>query len=112
MGSNPTPSAKLRHTPLRLPVLQPSRRARAFVRPRQNAPKHPVRLFGLHRLRQVAGGLPHVGQLYAFLGGDDEAELVAVVSAPVEEGAAVLGVALGGITCPFSPSRLTPLRSR
>ena len=51
----------------------------------------------LHRLHQVAGGLPQVGQLYAFLGGDDEAELVAVVAAPVEEGAAVHGVALGGI---------------
>ena len=60
-------------------------------------PVEPGSEVGLHRLHQVAGGLPQVGQLYAFLGGDDEAELVAVVAAPVEEGAAVLGVALGRI---------------
>jgi hypothetical protein len=60
-------------------------------------PVEPGAEVGLHRLHQVAGGLPQVGQLDAVLGGDDEAELVAVVAAPVEEGAAVLGVALGGI---------------
>ncbi|VTZ25775.1 hypothetical protein MPC1_2590002 [Methylocella tundrae] len=56
---------------------------------------------GFHHLHQVAGSLPQVGQLDAFLGGDDEAELVAVVAAPVEEGAAALRVALGGIDLPF-----------
>ena len=60
-------------------------------------PVEPRAEVGLHRLHQVAGRRPEVGQLDAFLGGDDEAELVAVVAAAVEEGAAVLGVALGGI---------------
>ncbi len=55
----------------------------------------------LDRIHQIAGGLPQVGQLDAFLGGDDEAELVAVVAAPVEEGAAILRVALGGIDLPL-----------
>ena len=62
--------------------------------------RDPVELgaeIGLHRLHQVAGGLPQVSQLDAFLGGHDESELVAVVAAPVEEGAAVIYVALGGI---------------
>ena len=56
---------------------------------------------GLHRLHQVAGSLPQVGQLDAFLGGNDEAELVAVVAAPVEEGATVVRIALGGIDLPL-----------
>jgi NAD(P)-dependent dehydrogenase (short-subunit alcohol dehydrogenase family) len=41
----------------------------------------------LHRLHQVA-----------FFGGDDEAELVAVVAAPIEEGAAVLHIALAVVS--------------
>jgi hypothetical protein len=58
-------------------------------------PVEPGAEVSLHRLHQVAGGLAQVGQLYAVLGGDDEAELVAVAAAPVEEGAAIHGVALG-----------------
>ena len=46
---------------------------------------------GFHRLHQVAGGLPQVGQLETLLGGDDEAELMA----------AVIHVALGGIDLPL-----------
>ena len=52
---------------------------------------------GLHLLHQIAGGLARVGQLRAILGRDDEAELMAVLAAAVEEGAAILDVALGRI---------------
>ena len=52
---------------------------------------------GFHLLHQIAGGLARVGQLRAVLGRDDEAELMAVIAAPVEEGAAILHIALGRI---------------
>ena len=52
---------------------------------------------GFHLLHQIARGLARVGQLHPVLGRDDEAELMAILAAPVEEGAAVLHVALAGI---------------
>ena len=52
---------------------------------------------GFHLLHQIAGGLARIGQLRAVLGRDDEAELMAVLAAPVEESAAILHVALGRI---------------
>ena len=52
---------------------------------------------GFHLLHQIAGGLARVGQLHAVLGRDDEAELMAVLAAPFDEGAAILHVALGRI---------------
>jgi hypothetical protein len=52
---------------------------------------------GLHLLHQITGGLTRVGQFHPFLGRDDEAELVAVMPAPVEESATILHVALGRI---------------
>ena len=44
---------------------------------------------GFHLLHQIAGELAQVGQLGAVLGRDDEAELMAVLAAPLQEGAAV-----------------------
>ena len=52
---------------------------------------------GFHLLHQIAGGLARVGQLHAVLGRDDEAELMAVLAAPLEESTAILHVALGRI---------------
>ncbi len=52
---------------------------------------------GFHLLHQIAGGLARVGQLHPVLGRDDEAELVAILSAPFDERPAVLHVALGRI---------------
>jgi hypothetical protein len=50
-----------------------------------------------HLLHQIAGRLARVGQLRAVLSRDDEAELMAILAAPVQEGAAILRVALGRI---------------
>ncbi len=58
-----------------------------------------------HLLHQVAGGLAQVSQLGAILGRDDEAELMTVVTAPIEESTAVLRVTLGRI----DPALLTVL---
>jgi hypothetical protein len=52
---------------------------------------------GFHLLHQIAGGLARVRQLHAVLGRDDEAELMAVFAAPVQESTAILHVALGRI---------------
>ena len=62
--------------------------------------RDPVELrpeIGFHLLHQVAGGLARVGQLRAVLGRDDEAEMVPVLTAPVEEGTAILHIALSRI---------------
>ena len=67
---------------------------------------------GFHLLHQIAGGLARVGQLRPVLGRDDEAELVAVVAAPLEESAAVLHVALGRIDLALLAILVTPSRSR
>src|SRR5450755_1859095 len=50
-----------------------------------------------HLLHQIASGLARVGQLRAVFGRDDEAELMAVFATPLQEGAAILHVALGRI---------------
>ena len=50
-----------------------------------------------HLLHQIAGGGAQIGQIQSILSRDDETELVAILAAPVEEGAAVLDVALGRI---------------
>ena len=52
---------------------------------------------GFHLLHQIAGGGARIGQLDAVLGRHDEAELVAVLAAPFDEGAAILHIALGRI---------------
>ncbi len=52
---------------------------------------------GFHLLHQIAGGLARIGQVHAVLGRDDEAELVPVIAAPVQESAAILHVALARI---------------
>jgi len=54
-----------------------------------------------HLLHQMAGGLARVGQLHPFLGRNDEAELMAVLAAPVEESAAILHIALARIDLAF-----------
>jgi hypothetical protein len=46
---------------------------------------------------EMAGGLARVGQLRGVLGRDDEAKLMAVVAASVEESATILHIALGRI---------------
>ena len=50
-----------------------------------------------HLLHQIAGGLARVGQVHAVLCRDDEAELVAVIAASVEESATILHIALARI---------------
>ena len=50
-----------------------------------------------HLLHQVACRCAQVGQFHAVLGRDDEAELMAVIASPLQEGAAILHVALGRI---------------
>ena len=55
-------------------------------------------------MHQVARGCAQVRQIRPILGRDDKAELVAVVAAPIEEGAAVRCIALGRIDLPFLTS--------
>src|SRR5450631_1561816 len=50
-----------------------------------------------HLLHQITGGLARVGQLSTVLGRDDEAELMPVIAAPVQESAAIFNIALGRI---------------
>jgi hypothetical protein len=52
---------------------------------------------GFHLGHQTTGRLARVGQLRAVLGRDDETELMAIISTPVQESAAILHIALGGI---------------
>src|SRR6266851_798513 len=72
---------------------------------------------GFHLLHQIAGGLAQVGQLHTVLGRDDEAELVAVRAAPVEECTAILHVALAridlallAVLCHTIPFEITQVR--
>ncbi len=58
---------------------------------------------GFHLRHQVAGGLAKVRQLHALLGGDNEAELMAVLSPPVEEGGTIGDVLVGGIDLALLP---------
>jgi hypothetical protein len=44
------------------------------------------RQIDFHLLHQIAGRLADVGKLNAFLGGDDEEELVAILAAPIKKG--------------------------
>jgi hypothetical protein len=60
-------------------------------------PVEPCAKVRFHLGHQIAGSLAKVGQLHAFLGGDDEAELVAVLAAPVEKGRTIGNVLVGGI---------------
>ncbi len=60
--------------------------------------RDPVELgieIAFHLLHQIAGGLAQIRQLYAFLGRNNEAELVPVLAAAFQKGAAVLHIALG-----------------
>ncbi|MCK1711521.1 MULTISPECIES: hypothetical protein [unclassified Bradyrhizobium] len=68
-----------------------------------------IRFYLLH---QIAGSLARVDQFNAFFGRDNEAELMAVIAAPIEESTAILHVAVAGIDLAFSPSFVTPSRSR
>ena len=72
-------------------------------------PVEPGTEVGFHLLHQIAGGLAQVGQ-FNTLRGYDEAELVAAVTAPVEEGATVRPIP--SAAWPFSPALVTPSRWR
>ena len=50
-----------------------------------------------HLLHQVACRCAQVGQFHAVLSRNDEAELMAVMAAPIEESATVFHIALGRI---------------
>src|SRR4051812_7475793 len=64
-------------------------------------PVEPCLDIDFHLPHQTAGGLARIGQRRSILCRDDEAELMAIIAAAIEESAAILHIALGRIDLPL-----------